>query len=429
MAKVQQTNSKVRYDTRHARLKEGETQRENNSYVYRWTDDAGKRHAVYAPTLDQLRSKENQITVDKHDGIKSDVNSLTVNRMYDLWKEIKTGIKDSSFKNYMYMYDTFVKSTFGRKRLTTATKSDVKRFYKKLNEQDGLKVSTIENIHTVLYQVFQVAVDDNLIRKNPVEHALKDMRRAKGHEVEKRKALTKAQQSLFLNYLLHTNRYLHWYPVFYIMLNTGMRVGEITGLRWCDVDFANNVIRVDHTLVYYNHRDEKGCYYSMNTPKTEAGCREIPMTDGVRKAFLRQKEYLDLAELKSVDHIDGYRDFIFLNKDGRVQNMGCLNKALNRIIRDCNLSIIEENDSDSEADPVLLPHFSCHILRHTFATRLCESGVNIKVIQAVLGHADIETTMNIYIDVTEELKQDEMKSYETYVSATAEDKPVQLRVI
>ena len=106
-------------------------------------------------------------------------------------------------------------------------------------------------------------------------------------------------------------------------------------------------------------------------------------------------------------------NFIFINRDGQVQHQGTLNKALRRIIRDCNEEVLEKYGIES--DPVLLPHFSCHILRHTFATRLCESGVNIKVIQDVLGHADIETTMNIYIDVTKELKKKEIAAFGSYI--------------
>lgn len=97
----------------------------------------------------------------------------------------------------------------------------------------------------------------------------------------------------------------------------------------------------------------------------------------------------------------------------RVQHQGTLNKALRRIIRDCNDEVLEKYGIDS--DPVLLPQFSCHILRHTFATRLCESGVNIKVIQDVLGHADIQTTMNIYIDVTKDLKKKEIAAFGLYI--------------
>ena len=102
-----------------------------------------------------------------------------------------------------------------------------------------------------------------------------------------------------------------------------------------------------------------------------------------------------------------------MNKDGNVQNQGALNKAIKRVMRDCNSEILEKLTDDSE--PVLLPAFSCHHLRHTFATRLCESGINLKVIQDVLGHADVSTTMNIYVDVTNDLKKKEILSFSSYL--------------
>lgn len=128
-----------------------------------------------------------------------------------------------------------------------------------------------------------------------------------------------------------------------------------------------------------------------------------------------EREYQQEAGLESVSRVDGYSDFIFVNREGTHQNQGSLNKALRRIIRDCNDEVLQKHGIES--NPVLLPHFSCHILRHTFATRLCESGVNIKVIQDVLGHADIETTMNIYIDVTKDLKKKEIAAFGSYVEA------------
>lgn len=210
----------------------------------------------------------------------------------------------------------------------------------------------------------------------------------------------------------------HWYPVFYVMANTGMRVGEITGLRWSDIDLKKGIIRVNHTLVYYNHRDEKGCYFSINTPKTKAGEREIPMTEGVKQAFLMEREFQSQAEISSKSRVDGYDDFIFVNRYGDVQNQGNLNKALRRMMRDCNDEILEKYGADS--DPVLLPQFSCHILRHTFATRLCESGANLKFIQSILGHADVSTTMNIYVDVTDALKKKEITAFDDYMTTKLE---------
>ena len=312
------------------------------------------------------------------------------------------------------MYEMFVKPTFGQKKVTKVLKSDVKRFYNTLADDKHLKVSTIDNIHNVLHQVFQVAVDDNYIRGNPTDRMLKELKVAHGHEIEKRKALSMAQQELFINYIRETEKYQHWYPVFYIMLNTGMRVGELTGLRWRDVDFENGMISVNHTLVYYNHQDELGTYYSINTPKTDAGKREIPIVEGVREAFEMERKYQEENGIVSKSRIDGYEDFIFVNRNGEVQHQGTLNKALKRIMRDCNDQVLLENDLESE--PTLLPDFSCHVLRHTFATRICEAGVNLKVIQDILGHVDISTTMNIYVDAMNDLKKKEIDAYSKYIT-------------
>lgn len=404
----------VRYDNNRARLKTGESQRPNGTYVYRWTNMDGKRSAIYAPTLELLRAQEEQIVVDKYDGIRTDKKNLTVNELFDLWCQLKRGIKDSTFKNYIYMYELFVKPNFGKNKITMVKKSDIRRFYNNLADHKILKIATIDNVHNVLHQVFQVAVDDDIIRSNPTDGMLKELKLSHGFEREKKNALTVEQQKLFFDFLMNNPKNHHWYPIFYIMANTGMRVGEITGLRWCDIDLDEGIININHTLVYYNHRDEKGCYFSINTPKTKAGVREIPMTDGVKKAFIMEKEYQNDAEIESVSRVDGYDDFIFVNRYGIVQNQSNLNKAIRRIMRDCNDEVLEKYGVDS--NPVLLPHFSCHILRHTFATRLCESGINIKVIQSVLGHSDISTTMNIYVDVTNALKKKEIAAFGDYMT-------------
>lgn len=181
-----------------------------------------------------------------------------------------------------------------------------------------------------------------------------------------------------------------------------------------DVDFENGMISVNHTLVYYNHQDELGTYYSINTPKTDAGKREIPIVEGVREAFEMERKYQEENGIESKSRIDGYEDFIFVNRNGEVQHQGTLNKALKRIMRDCNDQVLLENDLESE--PTLLPDFSCHVLRHTFATRICEAGVNLKVIQDILGHVDISTTMNIYVDAMNDLKKKEIAAYSKYIT-------------
>ena len=404
---------KPRFDNRHIRLKTGESQIENGTYTYRWTDRYGKRCAVYAPTLDELREKEEQIVIDRHDGIRSDRKMMTVNDLYELWKEMKRGIKDSTRQGYIYTYETFVRKTFGQKRVVSLKKSDVRLFYNRLIEDRCLKVSTVDSIHNVVYQVLQVAVDDNWIRNNPADNVLRELKKAVGSDAEVRQALTIPQQNLFKEYMLKNKRYTHWYPVFFVMMTTGMRVGEITGLRWRDVDLEKGIISVNHTLVYYNHGDGKGCSYSINTPKTRAGIREIPMTEEVKKAFYMEKEFQEMGGIVSTALIEGYDDFVFLNQIGNVHSQSTLNKAIRRIVRDCNFEVLEKHSLES--GPVLLPAFSCHNLRHTAATRLIESGSAITFIKSVLGHASINTTMEVYYHLTEEVKNTESRVYESYL--------------
>ena len=406
-----------RKDSHRIVLKKGEYQRTNGTYAYRWTDEKGKRHEVYARDLDDLREKEKEIDADSNEGIKVEARYVIINEMYDLWVQLKRGIKDNTFENYKYMYNTFVRPSFGKKRIQTLKKSDVKIFYNYLADQRCLQASTIDSIHNVLHQVLDMAVDDKYIRSNPSDKALKELKQSHAFKTEKRRALTIAEQELFLNYLRNNETYSHWYPIFAVMLGTGMRVGEITGLRWCDIDLDNGVIDINHTLVYYCHRHEvelNGCYFNINTPKTKASNRKIPMIESVKEAFLMEKANQEKTGIKCSAVIDGYSDFIFVNRNGKTQHQGTLNKAIRRIIRDCNDEVLLNDENAT----VLLPHFSCHSLRHTFSTRMCEAGINVKVIQDTLGHQDISTTMNIYTDATKEMKKQEFESLDNYLKKT-----------
>ena len=395
-------------------LRKGESQRKDGNYDYRWTTRDGKRHSVYAKTLEELRAKEEEILRDKCDGIKTEARYVTINDVFEVWKQLKRGLKDNTFQNYKYMYEQFVKPDFGNTRVSQLKKSDMKRFYNMLADERALKVSTIDSIHTVLHQVLDMAVDDAYLRNNPSDNVLKELKQAHNFDTEKRKALTVAEQELFLDFLRRNHQYNHWYPIFAVMVGTGLRVGEVTGLRWCDIDLRENLIDVNHTLVYYNHA-ENGCYFNINTPKTKAGVRNVPMLEFVKQAFIEERKYQMANGIRCSVKIDGYTDFIFVNRFGAAQHQGTLNKALRRSIRDCNDEVLERN----EENPVLLPRFSCHSLRHTFTTRMCEAGVNIKVIQDALGHSDISTTLNIYADVTKELKKKEFEGLEAVFKSGA----------
>lgn len=406
-------SSKKRYDIHHRSLHVGEYQRKDGRYVYRWTDEFGRRHCVYAKDLDMLRIKEQKIQLNKLEGIREPPAGLTLERLYDVWKVLKRGIKDTTHANYAYTFDTFIRPYIGKILVIRIHRSTIRAFYIKLLDERKLAMGTLENVHTVLHQVLQYAVDDDYLRKNPCERIIKELKSSYSNlKAGKRESLTIKQEVAFLKYLYDIPRYQHWYPTFFIMANTGMRVGELTGLRWKDIDLDNGYIYINHTLVYFQH-SEDGCHFTINTPKTENGTRKIVMTQAVKEAFLMEREYQDIVGIKSLDKIDGYSDFIFINVRGHVQHQGSLNKTIHRIVDDFNSKVSRDED--------MIPHFSCHVLRHTYATRLIESGANIKFVQYQMGHSEIQTTMDIYVSVSDDFKQKEIKSFEDYMNNALDD--------
>lgn len=215
-----------RKDKSRVVLKTGEVQRKDGTYQFSWQDSQMKRRFVYARTLDDLREKEKRIQKDKCDGIKTEARYTTIDELFDLWANMKRGLKDNTFENYKYMYNTFVRPVIGSKRISTLKKSDIKKYYNYLVDERNLKPSTIDNIHTVLHQVLQIAVDDDFIRNNPSDNVLRELKKAHCFQSEKRRALTKPEQELFLNFLKTHPVYEHWYPVFAVMIGTGLRVGD-----------------------------------------------------------------------------------------------------------------------------------------------------------------------------------------------------------
>lgn len=185
---------------------------------------------------------------------------------------------------------------------------------------------------------------------------------------------------------------------------------EFCGLTWKDIDLEKGIIHVDHALVYFAGRRNKGPKRRYITnPKTEAGVRTVPIVKEVREALEDNKRYLHETGVISVSEIDGYRDFVFLNRFGRAFIATDLDRNLERIIDSYNDYAIHEA-AKNKTEPLILPHFTCHSLRHTFCARLCENESNLKVIQEIMGHVDIGTTMNIYAEVSEMRKKASMEA-------------------
>ena len=401
---------KRRKDSKNRVLKEGEYERSNGTYEYKWRSRTGKRHSVYARTLAELRDKEIDILKDTYDGIDQDSSNLTINDEYKKWKTLKRGLKANTYENYKYMYEQYVMPEFGKCKLSVIKKTDIRGFYNTLYDVRGLKSSTIDVIQTVMHQIFQMAVDDDIIRNNPSDNALKELKRAHGDDIEKREALTVKQASTLIRFLQNLSSvYHHWLPIITVLLFTGMRVGEVTGLQWDDIDFENDIIDVNHTLVYYSKRSEQSkhgeCKFEVHSTKTYAGNRRIPMLPVVKDAFLQEKKYQEEIGLKCCVNINGYTDFIFINKDGGCLHQGTLNKAFRRIIRDCNYAVLDKSLKDS----VRLPHFSCHYMRHTCATYMKdEAHMDEDIRKEILGHVSDDVTNRVYTHNTDEYKREEM---------------------
>lgn len=248
--------------------------------------------------------------------------------------------------------------------------------------------------------IIKLAVRDNIIRNNPSDGVMAELKKKSKQTSGIRHALTEEQQKAFMNYVSNSPVFYRWTPLFTVMVGTGCRVGEIVGLRWKDLDMENRMISINHSVTYYPRRnDTYKCTYEVSTPKTEAGIRTVPMLDEVYEAFLEEREYQKETGPNEMV-IDGMSGFIFMNRLGQVHNPVGINRAINRIVETYNAEELVKAER-AKRNPVLIPHFSCHILRHTFCTRFCENETNIKVIQAVMGHKDIQTTCNIYAEVSD----------------------------
>lgn len=399
-----------RKDPKGRKLKDGESYRSSDErYQYRYSLGNGKRHIIYAKTLEELRRKEEEVKDNQRNNVKTNVARVTLNDIFELYMSGKTELKASTRTNYNYMYKNYVRDELGVRKITSIKYSDIKRFYNSLINDRGFKPNSMEIINTIIHPVFTLAVRDGYIRTNPTDGAMAEIKKSHNWEKPKRHALTVTEQQAFIDFVANSKTYNHWLPLFTVFLGTGCRVGEIVGLRWSDCDFEQGSISINHNLVYRQADDGK-CAFHVTTPKTSAGIRTVPMLKDVRKALLQEKKK-QMAEGFNDTEIDGYTGFIFTNKVGYIHNPQTINRAIKRIIRDYN-NEEKEIAKQEKREPILIRDFSVHNLRHTFCTRFCENETNLKVIQEIMGHSDISTTMNIYAEATNDKKQEAFSQLE-----------------
>lgn len=392
--------SEIRKDNKGRRLATGESQDKDGRYRYKYNDSFGKRKSVYSWRLTEsdpypkgkrkdisLREKEKVIEKALCDAVSTNGGDMTVLELVQRYISQKRGVKHNTQANYNFVINVIKKENFGAKRIDTIKLSDAKAWLIKLQD-DGRGYSSIHSIRGVVRPAFQMAVDDDLIRKNPFEFQLATV---VVNDSVTREAITRKQQREFLRFIKEDKHFCKYYDGIYILFHTGLRVSEFVGLTINDIEFDKERIKVDHQL-----QRTRNMKYEILTPKTEKGERYVPMQKDVADCFrtiIQNRKHPKIEPM-----IDGYSGFLFLDKNDMPMVALHWEKYFQHIREKYN-SIYK----------VQMPCITPHVCRHTFCSNMAKSGMNPKTLQYIMGHSDIGVTLNTYTHLQFEDALVEMK--------------------
>ena len=383
--------SEKRRDNRNRILREGEYQRTDGRYRYRYIDEDGKETNVYSWRLDKndptpkgkkrelsLREKEKQIQADLFDHIVTNGGNYTVVELVEKYVSLKTGVSHNTRAGYKTVINVLKKEAFGKQRIDKVRLSDAKAWLIKLQQVDGRGYSSIHSIRGVLRPAFQLAVDDDLIRKNPFGFELASVI---VNDSVTREAITRKQERDLLKFIKEDTHFCRYYDAIYILFHTGLRISEFCGLTISDIEFDQMRIKVDHQLQRTSQMQ-----YVIQAPKTESGIRYVPMSEEVAACFRRilAKRVAPKAE----PMVDGHAGFLFLDKNDRPMVALHWEKYMQHIVEKYN-----------KIYRIQMPKVTPHVCRHTFCSNMAKSGMNPKTLQYIMGHSDISVTLNVYTHV------------------------------
>lgn len=382
--------SEKRRDNRNRILHVGESQRPDGRYSYKYKDLNGEVKFVYSWRLDKndrppagkardvsLREKERQIQQDLFNGIVPKGGDITVLELVEKYLSLKINVRHNTLANYNFVLNIIKEEAFGTMRIDKVKQSDAKAWLIKL-QKDGRGYSTIHSVRGVVRPAFEMALQDDMIRKNPFQFELATV---VVNDSVTREAITRAQERAFLTFIQKDECYSKYYDGIYILFHTGLRVSEFCGLTISDIDFKNKRIRVDHQL-----QRTRTMEYIIEDTKTRNGQRFVPMSNEVMACFRRiiANRKRPLRE----PMIDGYSGFLFLDKNEMPMVALHWEHHFKHILNKYN-SIYK----------VQLPKITPHVCRHTFCSNMAKSGMNPKTLQYIMGHADISITLDTYAHV------------------------------
>ena len=362
-----------RKDSKGRILKVGEGQRPNLTYYYRFRRNSKEKWSyIYAPTLNELREKEVEVQRDLLDGIDYIAGETTVLALVERYINLRRGLTQNSQRAYGAAINRIRQDSFGQLKIKDVKRSEAKTWFVSLHDQ-GMKQNTIGVIHSVLRPAFEMAVEDDMIRKNPFKFKLSDV---VPKDANVRNALTKAQQKRYLGFVRDDGG--NYYSDIVILLGTGLRVSELYGLTLSDVDFERRCIRVTKQLCRTAEKP-----YFVTSPKTKSGIRVIPMTDSVYMAFRNVVEHRGKPKIEMI--VDGYSGFLFLDKDQRPK----VAMHLENYMRGLQKRYLKSHGNS-------LPTITPHVLRHTFCTNAQQAMLDVKSLQYIMGHSTASVTLDVY---------------------------------
>ena len=306
-----------RRDSKNRVLRNGESQRRDGRYAFKYIDTTGKPQFVYSWKLEKtdktpqgkrddlsLREKEKQIMKAIDDEIVPRGGEMTVLELVKKYLMQKTGVRHNTEANYNFVLNIIKKEDFGKKRIDKVKLSDAKCWLIKL-QQDGRGYSSIHSIRGVVRPAFQMAVDDDLIRKNPFEFQLATV---VVNDSVTREAITRKQERAFLEFVVNDKHFCRYYEGIFILFKTGLRISEFVGLTLSDLDMQNRKISVNHQL-----QRKRNMEYVIEDTKTSCGTREIPMTDEVYECFQRIISSRKKPRVEPI--VGGKCGFLYLDKN------------------------------------------------------------------------------------------------------------------
>ena len=363
-------------DLRGKEIGEGIYQQPNGTYCARFVDKFGKRKSKRSKKLQEVRQWIADATyIDEHSDIEQATNML-VDAWFDYWIDIKKKtVRPNTVRNYSERYYQNIQKVIGKKLLSEVKPIHCQKIFTNMAEE-GYRTSTIYQTRISLFNMFEFAKENDVIINNPCKKSVKsDM----GKPSEKKEALSIEVQKRFLEYAEGQS----YESQFRFVLQTGLRTGELVGLKWEDIDFENKTLKVQRSMEY---RYSVGVW-RVGEPKSKSGYRTIPLTDEAIRILKEQKEKNKKIKVISTE----WAEQVFLCRKGEPIKNSTYDTALFKI-----------------CDKAEIKRFSMHVLRHTFATRCIEGGMMPKTLQKILGHSNIGITMNLYVHITEEEKQREI---------------------